>query len=1047
MSGGRPVWFLNRRELLKLLPPSVAGLVLGPLVQEELARATPNAVAGPEAEGKKWVANWIWCEGEPVPQNFYLYCRKSFTLEGNASDATIDVTADSRYKLFVNGKFVGRGPVRSDQRWQYYDTYNLAPFLRGGENVVTAVVHQFGVPRGSYTLGRGGFLLQGELRGRGGRNVRLDSDETWRVLPSLAWDRDVPPTSPGIMWMEVYDARKEPVGWQQPGFDDSSWQKPVILGTHPVMPWEHLVARDIPFLLEEEWLPAGVVNSGLVDPAPPPVHLDIPKLLGRSDGQVAYLFAYLKSPVEQEMAVAVRSIDGMPFPMTRMWLNGQDPAQVQGPPPAVGPTVSTSLLKLRQGWNELLIKLGRMSPAWTWDLAFGPFPGQTFTSIEWHADSQEGSSSGQAWIMGPYGQDAPSGPGGSQGPGSLGTPYEPEKVILDRTPGTPVRLPGKTVVLDSGAMKNVALLMAMEERHPQSTDKLQHIERLLKPGNDPALISTAGGNGDPYVTLDFGKEVAGFVRLRLNGVAGGIVDLGYCETLVDGHVDTLRDQWSFADRYIMRDGPQEWELFFWKGLRYLQLTFRNCSKPVELESVRLLFTSYPVKYRGSFECSDSLLTKIWEVGRWTLQLCMHDCYEDCPWREQTQWVGDAQVELPTNYVTFGDLALGTKYLRQITQGQGEKGNLPAAYPSGVSVFPTHQSAPPEGTLPTFNAQWVSTFLGHYRFTGDRKLVSELFPAVVRLMAYFDGYLGAHGLLVDVPGFPFLDWAQGQMEFRRGDGEELTGLNAHYYRALVDAAELASLMGDGARQAEWMHKADSVKQSINERLWSEEKGAYVHGRRGDQKTERLAVHESVLAVYSGVAPEDRVQRSLDTLFGKRSLDAIPIGSPFFYFFYLQALRRAGRHQQALDAMRQAYSKMLDAGATTWWENFEGFASLCHAWSTAPNSDLSAHVLGVQLTEPAFAAFRVEPYPADLTWAKGIVPTPHGDVSVNWKREGSTFELNVAVPMEALVELSVPAKSLETSRMTSKTRSQKREFTDGRARYWVQGPGTFRIEAQG
>jgi hypothetical protein len=46
----------------------------------------------------------------------------------------------------------------------------------------------------------------------------------------------------------------------------------------------------------------------------------------------------------------------------------------------------------------------------------------------------------------------------------------------------------------------------------------------------------------------------------------------------------------------------------------------------------------------------------------------------------------------------------------------------------------------------------------------------------------------------------------------------------------------------------------------------------------------------------------------------------------------------------------------------------------------------------------------------------------------------------------VQLSVPAKSLEMTRISSKTRSQKREFTNGRARYWVQGPGTFRIEVR-
>ena len=881
------------------------------------------------------------------------------------------------------------------------------------------------------------------MRERSGRSVRLNSDESWRVLPAPPWDRESPRICVAVMWQEIYDARKEPVGWQRAGFDDSRWQRPVILGTPPVLPWENLVTRDIPFLREEEWLPAAVVNSGVVDPAPSAVHLDIPKLLGRSDGQVAYLFAYLRSPVEQQMAFAVRGRDGMPPMMTRIWLNGEGPAQVQGPP--LGPTASASLFKLRQGANELLVKLGRFGPAWSWDLALGPSPGQSFTPIEWHADPQGGALSGQAWIMGPYGQGAPSAPGGSQGPGPFETTYEPEQVILGRTPGTPVDIHGKTVVLDSGAMKNVALLMAMEERHPQSTDKLQHIERLLKPGNDPALISTAGGNGDPYVTLDFGKEVAGFVRLRLNGVAGGIVDLGYCETLVDGHVDTLRDQWSFADRYIMRDGPQEWELFFWKGLRYLQLTFRNCSKPVELESVRLLFTSYPVKYRGSFECSDSLLTKIWEVGRWTLQLCMHDGYEDCPWREQGQWCGDAQVELHSNYVTFGDVALGSKCIRQIAQSQNEDGALAAEYPADTVVYPTRHTVP--SGIPTFMAHWVNMLLDHYRYAGELKFVSELYPNLVRVMRYLGRFLDQDGLLSNVPGFVFVDWSPGLMGSPMESQAELTGMNCLYYRALLNAAALADLVGDKAQQDDWQGKADKLKRAINERLWSEEHGVYAHARSGGHLAPQLAVHDSVLAAYAGVASPERISRSFASLFEKPRQDVVQIGTPYFYFFYLRALRSTGRHQEALDAVRRSYGKMLDAGATTWWEQFGGYASLCHAWSSAPNSDLSTEVLGVKPTNAGFTEFRVEPHPADLTWAKGVVPTPRGDVSVNWKREGSTFELNVAVPMKAFVELSVPAKSLETSRITSKTRSQKREFTDGRARYWVQGPGTFRIEAQG
>ncbi|MCI0421190.1 MAG: hypothetical protein L0312_18520, partial [Acidobacteria bacterium] len=443
---------------------------------------------------------------------------------------------------------------------------------------------------------------------------------------------------------------------------------------------------------------------------------------------------------------------------------------------------------------------------------------------------------------------------------------------------------------------------------------------------------------------------------------------------------------------------------------------------------------------------DPLLTKIWEVGRWTLQLCMHDGYEDCPWREQGQWCGDAQVELHVNYVTFGDVALGTKCLRQIAQGQNEEGALPAEYPADVTVYPKRQSVP-GGGIPTFMAQWASMLLDHYRYTGDLKVVSELYPNLMRLMGYLGRFLDDDGLLKAVPGFPFLDWIPGIMGSPEENRAELTGMNCHYYRALLDAAELAGFVGEKTQQNDWMGKAEKLKRAINERLWSEEQGAYARFRSGGKLGPKLAVHDSILAAYAGVASSKRISLSLANLFEKPRQDVVQIGTPYFYFFYLRALRGAGRHQEALDATRRSYGKMLEAGATTWWEHFGGYASLCHAWSAAPNSDLSGYVLGVQPTAPGFAELRVEPQPSDLTWAKGVVPTPRGDVSVFWKRERSTFELNVTVPMQAVVELSVPASSLETTRLTSETRPQKRAFADGRARYWLQAPGVYRIEVLG
>jgi hypothetical protein len=1008
---------------------------------ESLARAAEGWSVPSISPTKNWIAKWIWCEGEPVPQNFYLYCRKAFTLEEETAAAIIDVSADSRYKLFVNGQFVGRGPARCDQKWQYYDTYDLRGKLRRGKNVVAVMVHQYGVTTHNNTLGRGGFLLQGEVQGLNGRSVRLDSDESWRLLPAPPWDRESPRNGSAIMWMEIYDARQEPLGWMEPTFDDAGWQRPVILGIPPVFPWENLVARDIPFLLEEEMIPAAVVNSGVVDPAPPVARLDLEELLGTSGGQFAYFFTYIRSPVEQTVDLAIRDVRGLSTETTKIWLNGRIVPPLKTASFWTG-GINNCVLDLRQGWNELLVKLGRGTTGWQWDLAVGPSKGE-LAPLEWNAEPENQAMSGRAWIMGPYSLDSPN-RSTSLIPDASQPTSEVEKAILDRVQGTPVNIPRKMVELNFGPTKNVALVMAMERRRPQSTPQLQNIEKLMKSGEGPALIVTLKGEGAPYVTLDFGKEVSGYLRLRLNGVAGGAVDLGYCELLVDGGVDVIRDQMNHADRYIMRDGLQDWELFFWKGFRYLQLTFRNCPKPVELESVRVLFTSYPLKRRGAFECSDPLLNRIWEVGCWTLRLCMHDSTEDCPWREQGQWLGDAQVELQANYVAFGDVALGTKFFRQIAQGQDNKGALPGEYPAEISVYP--KRPPIRAQLPPFMAQWASMLFDHYRYTGDSQVVSELYPHVLRVMGYLRQFQDSDGLLAKMPGFVFLDWVPELMASATDQRSESTGMNCHYYRALVDAAELAGLAGEKTQQREWVRQAEELKRAINERLWSEEQGLYAHARSDGQLSSQFAVHDSILAVYTGVAPPERISQSFKNLFDQPRPDLIQIGSPYFYYFLLRALRVAGRHQQALDATRHAYGKMIEAGATSWWEVFGGFGSRCHAWSTAPTSDLSSYVLGVQLTEPGYAAFRVEPQAADLTWAKGAIPTVRGDVAVNWKREGSSFDLTVTVPMKAQVELSVPAKSLEMTRLTSIAKPQKQLFRDGRARYWVEGPGAFRVEAQ-
>jgi alpha-L-rhamnosidase len=979
-------------------------------------------------------AQWLWCEGEPVPQNFYLYLRKRFQAPGDVAGARVHVTADSRYKLFVNGEFVGRGPARADQRWQYFETFDITGHLRPGENVISAIVHQYGAPTHSYTVGRGGFLLGGVLEAAGGQRQTLTTDDSWRVLPAPTWKRPTPRVCPAVMWMEEYDARNEIPGWQEPGYDDHAWQKPVLLGTHPVSPWLRLVPRDIPPLLEEEMPAAAIVDAGTVGSAPRGATVNLSKELGDQPGNVAYLASWLRSSADRRVRLFLSDF-GLPM-MQQVWLNGEP----------VGREMGNAFLsaRLREGWNVLVVKTVRMGPDWKFGVTLIPVEANG-ADVTWHAARGGNGDENTALLFGPIGS-APV-------PGMPGMPPSPafaqvsplEEMLRRGEPDSAMLEKAKRVDLVWKPQENVALQMAFEPLESDRTKGPQHSDNLVRPGAGPAIVPTKESDAGVYVVVDFGKEVSGYVRLALKGVAGGVVDLGYSEVFQDGRIDILREgPMYFADRYIMKDGPQKWELFFWKGFRYLQLDFRNCSAPVDVEKVSLLYTSYPVEYRGAFECSDPLLNRVWDVGRWTLRNCMHDAYEDTPWREQGQWLGDAQVEMLSDYVTFGATPLERKCLRQFAEGQTETGMIPANWPAAAILWRGPQ-APPFG-IPTFMCQWVSMILDHDRYTGDHELTKVLYPHVIRLLGYLQRFENDAGLLENVPGFVFLDWiAEPGFVDMPGGGRSgvLTGMNCHYHRALIDAAALASSQSDEARRLEWSRKAGRLKDAINDRLWSERDGLYVRGYRDGQLLPRLEVHDSILAIYAGVAPPDRMTRSLETLSGPKSADIVPMGSPYFYHFYLQALRKAGRPTQAIENIRRDYGKMLAAGATTWWEHFAGFASRSHAWSCGPSYDLPTYVLGVEPTAPAYEALRIAPQPGNLAWAKGVVPTVRGDIRVEWRRSNGRFELDAKVPMAAEVELSVPAASLETARCSAAP--IRSDYRGGRARFWVQGPGAFSAAA--
>jgi hypothetical protein len=184
--------------------------------------------------------------------------RRRFVLAGVPDRFLVYVSADSRYRLWVNGRPVGRGPLKGTLQQYHYACYDLAPYLRGGKNVIAAEVRWFGqhTPTSEVHSPRPGFLFQGP------EDANLDTPRGWAVFVDHAVRPDVKPYISNahhfLGHWEIVDACAYPQGWQEPDYDDAGWEAAIDAGPADVSgfwgethPYQTLYPRDVPALVEE----------------------------------------------------------------------------------------------------------------------------------------------------------------------------------------------------------------------------------------------------------------------------------------------------------------------------------------------------------------------------------------------------------------------------------------------------------------------------------------------------------------------------------------------------------------------------------------------------------------------------------------------------------------------------------------------------------------------------------------------------------------------------------------------------------------------------
>ncbi len=284
------------------------GFVLASLLVGSARAEDSSMKINPSLFHQRWPARWVAHPEGPAHDYGVFHFRKRFDLNRVPARFVVHVSADNRYRLFVNGQSVSWGPARGDLHNWRFETVDLAPYLRRGQNVVAAVVWNFGdVGPWAQMTARTAFVLQGD--GETERVLDTRAGNGWKVLRNDAY-RPIPVRKSEVPFFSVVGpgdsvvAAKYPWGWETLDFDDRAWLDVVDVAPAsprgvriPGSPW-WLVPRLIPPMEETEQRFAAVRHATGVDvpvnfvegsaPLVVPAHAKIRLVLDQGELTTAY---------------------------------------------------------------------------------------------------------------------------------------------------------------------------------------------------------------------------------------------------------------------------------------------------------------------------------------------------------------------------------------------------------------------------------------------------------------------------------------------------------------------------------------------------------------------------------------------------------------------------------------------------------------------------------------------------------------------------------------------------------------------------------------
>ena len=352
-------------------------------------------------------------------------------------------------------------------------------------------------------------------------------------------------------------------------------------------------------------------------------------------------------------------------------------------------------------------------------------------------------------------------------------------------------------------------------------------------------------------------------------------------------------------------------------------------------------------------------------------------------------------------------------MREFAQSQprffASTGEVNSAYPNGDGRQP----------IPDLSQIFIIWLWEYYQETGDREMLEDLFGTALRVAQWVKTTENPASGLVDLGSDSIyayksgvVDWPDSYEYDMKTTQRTVMSLNA--YLDYLYVARMARELGRDEVAQEYDRHAKAILSAVQQRLWDEEKHAYVDGLYADgSKSSRTSQQPNMMMLSLGLAQGERQRGAMAAV--KRAWHAT---SPLLVWLLMRAYGEHDEDAALLEFLTNPegrnWAYTLADGGTFTYEGWEGRRRPRERSESHPFAALGGvialqeYVLGVKRAAPQFARLVVRPHTLGLRFARGTIPTQRGPVEVDWRVEEKTgdFRMKVRLPVNVTTSVYVP-----------------------------------------